>query len=242
MIQTQFGRIKFKWYSKNNHFKESDRIDGMHTEFEWKIFPRFTLIITEEIQKLMERFQCEPEHFNDRIIFMSMYNDISWWKNGNTEKCVSEVYWSCEVRSQVPLRSFVILGTWIRKEMIRDLFRWTRRKLGQSCRNDHTQIKYRIRSSNISCIQRHWKSAFRKQKTWQEVCPLQRKWRKHRAASPHGDFCKSAQYLRCRSRSVQRIEQISSRRFSWRVIRRLRKLGSTSYRRGTKWDETFFWE
>ena len=93
------------------------------------------------------------------------------------------------------------------KEMVRDLFWWTRRKLGQNCRNDDTPIKYRIRSPNTWCFQCLWKSKFRKQWTWQEVYPLQQKWRKHRAASPHGDFCKSAQHLRSHSSSVQRIEQ-----------------------------------
>ena len=35
----------------------------------------------------MRDLQCEPEHFNDRIIFMPMYNDIAWQEKGNTERC-----------------------------------------------------------------------------------------------------------------------------------------------------------
>ena len=35
----------------------------------------------------MRDLQCEPEHFTDRIIFMSMYNDIAWQEKGNTERC-----------------------------------------------------------------------------------------------------------------------------------------------------------
>ena len=55
---------EIKWYSQNNHFKELNRIDGMQTEFEWKIFPGITTLgILEEIQKLMKSIQCEPEHF-----------------------------------------------------------------------------------------------------------------------------------------------------------------------------------
>ena len=70
---------KIEWYSQNNHFKELNRIDGMQTEFEWKIFPAFTTLgILKEIPNLLKSFQCEPEHFNGRIIFMSMYNDIVW--------------------------------------------------------------------------------------------------------------------------------------------------------------------
>ena len=44
-----------------------------------KIFPGFTTLgLLEEIQKLMKGVQCEPEHMNDRIIFMSMFNDLVW--------------------------------------------------------------------------------------------------------------------------------------------------------------------
>ena len=34
--------------------------------------------ILDEIQKMMAEFMCEPEHFQGRIIFMPMYNDIEW--------------------------------------------------------------------------------------------------------------------------------------------------------------------
>ena len=34
----------------------------------------------------MKDLQCELEQFNDRIIFMSMYNDILWREPGKTEK------------------------------------------------------------------------------------------------------------------------------------------------------------
>ena len=68
---------KITWYSHNKHFKELNRIDGMQTEFEWKIFLGLaTLGIFEKIQKFMKSIQCEPEHFNGRIIFMSMFHDI----------------------------------------------------------------------------------------------------------------------------------------------------------------------
>ena len=59
-------KSKIEWYSENNHFKDMNRIDGI------------TLGLLEKIQSLMSDLQCELEHFNDRIIFMSMYNDIAW--------------------------------------------------------------------------------------------------------------------------------------------------------------------
>ena len=35
-------KSKIKWYLENNRFKDMNRIDGMPTEFEWKIFPGIT--------------------------------------------------------------------------------------------------------------------------------------------------------------------------------------------------------
>ena len=81
-------KSKIEWYSENNHFKDMNRIDGMPTEFEWKILRGITsLSFFEKIQSLMTNLQCEPEHLTDRIIFMSMYNDIEWRAKGNKERC-----------------------------------------------------------------------------------------------------------------------------------------------------------
>ena len=72
-------KSKIKWYSGNKHFKDMNRIDGMPTEFEQKIFPGITTLgLLEKIQSLMRDLQFEHEHFKDRIIFMSMCNDMVW--------------------------------------------------------------------------------------------------------------------------------------------------------------------
>ena len=81
-------KSKIKWYSENNHFKDMNRIDGMPTEFEWKIFPGITALgLLEKIQKIMTDLQCELENFKGRIIFTSMFNDIVWDAKGNKEQC-----------------------------------------------------------------------------------------------------------------------------------------------------------
>ena len=62
-------------------------------EFEWKIFPGFTpLDILAEIQKMMTEMKCEPEHFQGRIIFMSMYHDIEWRKTRQPRKLLCEFF------------------------------------------------------------------------------------------------------------------------------------------------------
>ena len=59
-------------------------------EFEWNIFPGFTALgILSEIQKMMTEIKCEPEQFQGRIIFMSMYSDIVWGEKGNRETCAA---------------------------------------------------------------------------------------------------------------------------------------------------------
>ena len=78
---------KIKWYLENRCLKDLNRIDGEPMEFEWKIVPEFTALgILEEIQKFVIELQCEPEQFERRIIFMSMYIDTIWGERGNTEK------------------------------------------------------------------------------------------------------------------------------------------------------------
>ena len=48
-------------------------------EFEWNIFPGFTTVqLVHEVQELLSRLSVTPSKFTGRIIFMSMFNDISW--------------------------------------------------------------------------------------------------------------------------------------------------------------------
>ena len=57
-------KSEIKWFSENNHFKDLNRIDGMPTEREWKIFRGVTALdLLEQIQSLMRDLQCEPENF-----------------------------------------------------------------------------------------------------------------------------------------------------------------------------------
>ena len=48
-----------------------------------------TLVIREEIQKLMTDTRCDSEHCNSKIICMLLYKDIVWRKQGNTEKSIA---------------------------------------------------------------------------------------------------------------------------------------------------------
>ena len=70
---------KMKWYLETRYLKDLDRTDGEPMEFEWKTFQdSLQWEILDLVQKMMAELRCEPEQFQGRIIFMSMYKDIIW--------------------------------------------------------------------------------------------------------------------------------------------------------------------
>ena len=59
-------------------------------EFEWNISPGYnTLQLNEEVKSLLLRIGETPENFTGRIIFMSMFNDISCGSRDNKKECES---------------------------------------------------------------------------------------------------------------------------------------------------------
>ena len=66
------------WFKDSPQYRTLDTIDGKPMEFEWNIFPGFTTLqFVDEVQKFMSKMG-EPEQFQGRIIFRSMFNDIIW--------------------------------------------------------------------------------------------------------------------------------------------------------------------
>ena len=59
-------------------------------EFEWNIFPGFnTLQLSDEVKNLLYRLGETPENFTGRILFMSMFNDISCGRKDNEKECLA---------------------------------------------------------------------------------------------------------------------------------------------------------
>ena len=80
-------------------------------EFEWTIFTGFTTLgILTEIQKMMAELHCEPEQFQRRIIFKSMFNDMVWGERGNTEKCIMNAGTVANCARRFPLGRWSCLG------------------------------------------------------------------------------------------------------------------------------------
>ena len=70
---------RLEWFKSSPEYRTLDRIDGEPMEFEWKLFPGFTTLqLSQDVKDLLLRLNDTPEIFTGRIIFMSMYNDISW--------------------------------------------------------------------------------------------------------------------------------------------------------------------
>ena len=73
--------------------------------------PGFTTLgILIEIQKMMAELKCEPEQFQGRIIFMSMYNYITWRTPGNEENCVANSLYVATFAQRFPFGCWSYLG------------------------------------------------------------------------------------------------------------------------------------
>ena len=78
------------WFKSSPVHRNNDRIAGEPMEFEWNIFPGFdTLQLNDEVKCLLLRLDWTPETFTGRIIFMSMFNDISSGSRDNAKECMS---------------------------------------------------------------------------------------------------------------------------------------------------------
>ena len=67
-------------------FRELQGLDGDPIDFEWKIFPE-ALYIRHKIQADLQGKNITPQKFSDRIIFMSMFNDIELGRKDNEDSC-----------------------------------------------------------------------------------------------------------------------------------------------------------
>ena len=70
-------------------YRDYDAINGESTELEWNIFPGFTTLqFCDKINDLLSNLGQTPATFTGRILFMSMFNDISCDRKGNKDECL----------------------------------------------------------------------------------------------------------------------------------------------------------
>ena len=78
-------------------YRNFDGINGEPTELEWNIFPGFTTLqLCGKVTDLLSKSGETPETFTGRILFMSMFNDISCDRKDNKRrmcgKCQSRLH------------------------------------------------------------------------------------------------------------------------------------------------------
>ena len=80
---------RLAWFKSTSECRNFDRMDGEPMECEWNIFPGFnTFQSSQEVKELLYRLGETPEIFT-RIIFMSMFNDISCASKDNEQECLA---------------------------------------------------------------------------------------------------------------------------------------------------------
>ena len=78
------------WLKSSQYYRNFDRIDGEPTELEWNILPGFnSLKLSDKVKSLLLRLDETPENFTGRILFMSMFNDISCGTKDNEQECLA---------------------------------------------------------------------------------------------------------------------------------------------------------
>ena len=79
---------RIEWITTSQSYRDYDGISGEPTEIEWNIFQGFTTLqLYGKVTDLLSRLGETPETFTGRILFMSMFNDISCDKKDNEEEC-----------------------------------------------------------------------------------------------------------------------------------------------------------
>ena len=81
---------RIEWITSSQSYRDFDGINGEPTEFEWNIFPEFeTLQLCGKVKSLLSKLVETSENFTGRILFMSMFNDISCGTKDNQKECLA---------------------------------------------------------------------------------------------------------------------------------------------------------
>ena len=102
---------KFTWFKSSAQYRTLNTINGEPMEFEWNIFTGFTAL--ECCNKVQEFMSQNERPIRGRIIFMSMFNDISWGSEDNEQECNANanLVSICARRFPRGLWSFLGLGS-----------------------------------------------------------------------------------------------------------------------------------
>ena len=100
-------------------YSDFDDIRGEPAEFEWNIFAGFTTLqLCGKINDLLSDLGQTPEAFTGRILFMSMFNDISCDRYDNKEQCLKNADFVKRLQEDLELVNGLSLDQVLRKSGI----------------------------------------------------------------------------------------------------------------------------
>ena len=95
------------------------RVNGIRVEF----FPEFnTLQLSQEVKDLLVRLNETSENLTGRIIFMSMFHDISWGSKDNGKEYESNAQLVSLYAKKIWSRTMVISRSWFTEEVV--FYQW----------------------------------------------------------------------------------------------------------------------
>ena len=158
-----FGKQSLQGYESNRRHAGGVRVENI---------PRNRNVGPPREDSQMTGLQCEPEHFKDRIIFLSMFNDIQW-EQKEIQKDVKTIHRQLLI---VLANSLAVIGlSWgvdQKRSGAEPTLTQTRWIMGSNgTRNDGQFLS--IRSSDISCLQCFCERRITMQSRRKEVFSLQ---------------------------------------------------------------------
>ena len=101
------------------NYSDFEDVKGESTEFEWNIFQGFTsLQLCDRISDLLSSLGQTPEKFTGRILFMSMFNDISFDGKDNKKQCFNNADFVKRLQKDLELVNILSLDEVLRKSGI----------------------------------------------------------------------------------------------------------------------------
>ena len=115
----QAWKDRIGWIITDESYRDNDGINGEPTEFEWNIFPGFTTLqLCGKVNDLLSDLGEAPETFTGRILFMSMFNDISCDRKGNKEECLANARVVKVLAKKFGIGQWLFIGPGSEKEVV----------------------------------------------------------------------------------------------------------------------------
>ena len=202
---------KTDWRGSKVHWNTEAWTELMVSQWnsEWNIFPGFnTLQLSQEVKSLLLKLGETPENFKGRIIFMSMFNDISCGSRDNEKECESNAQLVSLYAKRFGIGQWSFLGPGSEKKwysISADIPQGEWDRIAEKMMLEFGESKHPVfrATSPLSRGQLQSKGGG---KLSIHYCADQKTIKN---CFSHNYFCKSAQSLRSSRRNVWRIRNLS---------------------------------